>query len=565
MKAIAHHLWLVFLVPLVLAVTLVAITGCGEKAAQQWTCEFEEPSDLIFDPELISVNEGEGSIAALRRLPDDALWTATYAAPQPAQAPEYHQVAFDAKGDVVAVGSNTDTTQRPITGQLLVAKYDRDGTLLPGWPKFHSDPVYRWNEGQDVALDGAGNMAVAGYSIVGGRSWVFTLWMLDAEGMVLPGWPQYVASDKAYGTGVIFDSTGDIVACGASGPSGRDHILLAKYRKDGSAVEGWPRVLQPAPGQEAFSYDLMQDRDGNLVVAGFVGSASGGRDAVIYKLDADGEVLPGWPRTWDSGSGSFDEYFAVSQDAGGDYCIVGTCRGVDNNSGKLLVTRYGTGGEERPGWPQVYEREGVRNYSPPDAWRGSVDGAGSIACAFIAQSAALEVLTLRYASDGSLASGFPRTVASEGYLVGTRSCNVDGFNNIYTVGFSHRADDEDADHTTFIAKYPPAPYSTGRPSLVIAEGIAYSELKGFGETLGPDNEGGVAYQLSPDGEHWYFHDGSAWDRASGGSQANTAEEVDEAIADFARDARSGTLYIKALLVSDGSEKVQLDSISVEYD
>ncbi|MBN2028530.1 MAG: hypothetical protein JW854_17395 [Actinobacteria bacterium] len=530
---------------------------------QVW--DFDQPGDYTFERELITVNEGDDSAAALKELPADAFWNVTYEVPLPEQAPEYHQMAFDADGNIVAIGSNTDMPVRPITGQLLVAKYDRSGQLLPGWPKFHTDPVYRWNEGEDVALDEEGNMAIAGYSIVNGRSWVFSMWMLAPDGTILPGWPQYVASDHAYGTGVIVDSNGDILACGACGPTGHDQILLAKYRSDGTPVEGWPKAYNPVAGQGAFSYDIIQDADGDLMVVGYAGSASGGRDAVLYKLDLDGNVLPGWPKIWDSAPGTYDEYFALSQDKNGDYCIVGTGQGADEGSGKLLVTRYSVDGEQRAGWPQVYDREGVRNYSPPDAWRGMVDGLGNIACAFIAQAPAPEVLTLEYEADGSLAGGFPKTVSREGFLVGTRSCTVDEFNNIYTAGFSHLAGDEDIDHTTFLAKYPPAPFSTGMPTVTTKTGLAYTKLMGFREALWEGSEGSTAYQLSPDGEEWYFHDGSGWIKATPREETNTAAEVDENIAGFDSEAGSGTLYIRVFLVSGGSEKVQLDSISVEYE
>ena len=540
-------------------------TGCGKKAGQQRTWEFDVPSDYAFESQLISMNDDGNSSAALKKLPEDALWTATYADPQPAQAPEYHQIAFDTEGNIVAVGSNTDMPKRPITGQLLVAKYSPQGQILPGWPKFYSDPVYRWNEGQDIAIDEAGNMAIAGYSIVDGRSWIFSMWRLDSAGNMQPGWPQYVASGQAHGTGIAIASNGDIVACGASSPGGLEQILVARYKPDGSPVEGWPKAYQPAAGQGSFSYDIMEDADGNFMVVGYAGSVSSGRDAVIYKLDAAGNVLPGWPKVWDSGAGSYDEYFAVSQDADGDYCIVGTSHGVDEDNGRLLITRYSVDGEQIAGWPQVYDGDGVRNYSPPDAWRGSVDSLGNIAASFIGQAAAPQVLTVKYTPDASPANGFPKTVSREGYLVGTRSCNVDAYDNIYAVGFSHVADDEYTDHTTFITKYPPAAYSTGRPSLVTKVGLDYTKLLGFGETLGPDNEGGIVYQLSPDGGDWYFHDGSAWIEVSSRGEANTAEEVDENVDSFAKDAGAGTLYIKAFLVSDGSQPVQLDSVTVEYE
>jgi len=552
-------------VAMLVALCMTPAAGCGKGAGQQQTWEFENPSDFTFDSQLVSVNEGGDSLAELKRLPDDAFWTATYADPLPEQAPEYHQMAFDPEGNIVAVGSNTDMPAEPITGQLMVAKYSPEGRILPGWPKFYTDPVYRWNEGQDVAIDKAGNIAIAGYSIVNGRSWIFSMWRLDSDGNMLPGWPQYVASNNAYGLGVIVDSNGDIVACGASGPTGHDQILLAKYSPDGSPVEGWPKAYQPVAGQEAFSYDVMQDADGNLVVVGYAGSASGGRDAVLYKFDLDGNVLAGWPKIWGSAPGSFDEYFAVSQDANGDYCIVGTSQGTNEDSGRLLVTRYSVDGEQPSGWPQVYDREGVRNYSPPDAWRGSVDGLGNISAAFIGQSATPQVLTLEYKPDASLASGFPKTVSKEGYLMGTRSCNVDGSNNIYCIGFSHVMDNEYADHTTFIAKYPPAAYSTGRPSVVTKVGLDYTKLTGFSDSMGPENEGSVFCQLSPDGEVWYYYDGSAWTRATTKDEANSAAEVNDHIEEFATEAGSGTLYIKAFLVSDGSQTVQLDSITMEYE
>ncbi len=552
-----------FAAALVLAGLLAGCGGGQEVKRQVW--EFDDPSAFAFDAGLISVNDGGDSLAELKRLPDDAFWSATYEHPLPEQAPEYHQGAFDPAGNLVVVGSNTDMPRRPITGQLMVAKYGPDGQLLPGWPKFHTDPVYRWNEGQDVALDGSGNMAIAGYSIVDGRSWVFSVWRLDAEGNMLPGWPQYPASSHAYGTGVVITSSGDVVACGSSGRTGRDRILVAKYRPDGAAAEGWPKALEPVSGQEAFSYDIIQDADGNLVIAGYSGSAAGGRDAVLYKLDPEGNVLPGWPKVWDSGPGTFDEYFALSQDAGGDYCVVGTGQGASEDGGRLLVTRYGPDGEQRPGWPQVYGQDGVRNYSPPDAWRGGVDGTGAIAAAFIAAAAPPVVLTLRYGQDGSLAGGFPRTVAREGYLVGTRSCLVDGEGNIYTLGFSHLAGNEDAGHTTFIVKYPPGAYAAAGPSLVTREGVAYTRLTGFAETLGEGGEGAVLYQLSPDGETWYYHDGERWSEAVARGEANPAAEVESHIGDFAAQAGSGTLHVRAFLVGNGNQAVRLDAVSVEYE
>ena len=287
--------------------------------------------------------------------------------------------------------------------------------------------------------------------------------------------------------------------------------------------------------------------------------------AALYKMDADGNLLPGWPKMWSSGEGGNNEYFSVSQDADGNYCVVGITDATQE-SGRLLVTKYDTDGEQltASGWPQVYEQNGVRDASPPDSWSGSSDGAGGIAAAATCQSDT-NVTTVRYTAERAMADGFPKVMNREGYYEVTRSCTVDDLGNIYTVGYWEVADGSHADYTTFIAKYPPGRYSTARPAAVIKQGICYTTLTGFGEKVGPENEGSIVYQLSPDGDDWYFHDGTEWTDAEDKYDTNTAGEIDERIAAYAEMAGPGTLYVRAFLVSDGSQKVQLTEIIVNYE
>jgi len=339
--------------------------------------------------------------------------------------------------------------------------------------------------------------------------------------------------------------------------------VIKKYKADGSVVEGWPKTYGVDGSQENFAYDIMQDSDANLVVAGYSQTA-GVRVASLYKLDANGNVLPGWPKTWSSGSGGYDEYFAVSQDTGGDYCLVGIT-GASEESGKLLVTRYSVEGEQLiAGWPQVYDHNGVRDASPPDAWGGGVDTAGNIVAAAMCQSET-NVTTVKYTLEADMASGYPKVIQQPGYYEVTRSCSVDELDNVYTVGYWELEDGSHGDYTTFIAKYPPGRYSTARPSAVVKQGICYTGLVGFNEVPGPENEGDFAYQLSPDGAEWYYHDGTEWRKATTKYETNTAAEINDSLGDYSGMIGPGTLYIKVFLVSDGSQKVQLESLSVEYE
>jgi hypothetical protein len=538
---------------LALSAGLLVAAGCGGEAGLAETVPCSEPSAFTFDTELISVNAGGSSMLELKELPADAYWTATYRDPRPMSGPEYHVVDFCPDGSVVAVGDCANFADW--SSEVILGKYDSNGQSLPGWPKFYKGPGSHWNEGQDVVVDDDGSIVVAGYA---------DIWRFDAEGNILPGWPQDFLGDRSISTAVIIDRSGDIVACGSSDAEGYSQFTLKKYSRDGTVVEGWPKSFAVTGNEESFAYDLILDYDGNLVVAGYAETA-GVRVAMLHKLDAEGNALPGWPKTWSSGGGGYDEYFSVSQEEDGNYCVVGITS-ANWESGKLLVTKYDVDGEQltTSGWPQIYDRDGVRDASPPDSWSGGADGAGGIAAAAACQPGN-NVTTVRYTAEASMASGFPRVIEKDGYYEVTRSCCADDMGNIYTVGYWEVDDGTHADYTTFIAKYPPGAYSTGRPSAIIKQGICYTSLTGFSETPGPDNEGSMAYQLSPDGEEWFYFNGSEWDDAKTKLDANDAGEINEHIAEYAEKVGPGTLYIKAFLVSDGSRKVQLESITINYE
>ena len=167
-----------------------------------------------------------------------------------------------------------------------------------------------------------------------------------------------------------------------------------------------------------------------------------------------------------------------------------------------------------------------------------------------------------------MAAGFPKTLGRPGYQTATRSSFIDTNGNVYVVGWSEGTNGTHEDYSTFLAKYPPAAYATGRPGVIAAkQGVNYSKLTGFSEKLGSDNQGRVVYQLSPSAVDWYYFDGTKWTKATNAMQANSAAEVDKNIGSFATSEAgwSGMVFVQALLISDGQQRVQLDSINVKHD
>ncbi len=411
----------------------------------------------------------------------NAPWTSYYADPRPDRCPEYHNVAICPDGTVVAVGSDGDNVGSD-PGELIVGRYTQDGKLLPGWPRFYAQAGMRWNEGQDVFVEPNGDMTIGGYMITTGNVWNLAVWRLDSEGNPLPGWPKYMhVSDHSYGTAAIVDSDGNIVACGyARNAAGTVYsLLVVKYTASGTIVSGWPRTYQVS-GTNTVGYDIIQDSDGNLVAAGYGTPGAGDRDAALFKMDTDGNLAAGWPKTWTSGGALYDEYSSVTQDSNGQYCLVGLTQGAalapPYDSGKLLVNRYTKAGAQVAGWPKTDSSAGMVGYHPPDTWHGAVDSEGNIAASFTRQ-ADTSVHTNRYAPNGAMSPGFPQVLNRAGYSDEAHATNVDDKGNVYTVGMSISNSDPDGDYTTFVAKYTPATFT-----WYLAEGSTGVNEFGYFET-----------------------------------------------------------------------------------
>lgn len=112
-------------------------------------------------------------------------------------------------------------------------------------------------------------------------------------------------------------------------------------------------------------------------------------------------------------------------------------------------------------------------------------------------------------------------------------------------------------------------YYDDTPTIQPSTGIAYSEdLVGFTEVLGGGNAGSVKYQISPDdGATWWYNTGSGWIQATDGqdlfAETMTVSVLNDKISSFdTTTGRGGTFKWKAFLVSDGTQPVEIDSITV---
>jgi len=267
-------------------------------------------------------------------------------------------VAVDGAGNVIVtgrLGGTVDFGGGPLTsGQngLYIVKLDANGSHV--WSKGFGDIVI----GNSVAVDGAGNVVVAGHFhgtvdfgggllTSGGDQDIFVA-KFDATGAHV--WSRR-AGDSAgqYATSVAVDDVGNVIVTGRfSGTidfggapfAGGDDIFVVKLDSAGNHV--WSKGFGDANTQNGNGVAV--DPNGNVIIAGeFSGTAdfgggplvsAGGTDIFVSKLDASGGHL------WSERFGDANDQTAagVATDPGGNVLVTGGIAGEADFGGGPLAS-----------------------------------------------------------------------------------------------------------------------------------------------------------------------------------------------------------------------------------
>jgi hypothetical protein len=226
-----------------------------------------------------------------------------------------------------------------------VGKYDNQHPLI-------IDPTYQWHtflgsaatdRGHGIALDGSGNVYVAGFSSatwgtpVNGHSGggdIVIVKLNNAGGLIWNTFHGSASDDSGYG--IALDPAGNIYVSGystatwGSSPvnaySGSNDIVVLKLNTAG--VLQW-NTFHGSTGYDVidFAGSIAVDTDGNSYVAGRsnatwgapVSPNSGGGDIVVFKLDRFGALQ------WNTfqGSASSDNGYGIAVDTGGNAYVTG--------------------------------------------------------------------------------------------------------------------------------------------------------------------------------------------------------------------------------------------------
>jgi len=288
-------------------------------------------------------------------------------------------VAVDNNGDLYVLGHHGSDPEQG--GSVFLLKFDADGNVL--WSKSEPDAYIAANKGGGLAVDGEGNVYVAGWtsggdtlllkyasnaSLLWSRTWdSASHWRDSSSSLVVTGSIIYVAGstttldglqsdvlvlkyDKAgslywnatwdgYGKSVAYRN--GLYVAGYRLSDTYD-ILLLKLNDDGSLE--WSKTWDS--GYNDYGLSIATDCK-NVFVTGYSGDGTGAHsDGVILQYNLTGDLK--WSKTWDSGLG--DKGRGVFADWAEIYVT-----GLMGDDGLLLKHYYGEKDEE---WRVIWGSRG---------------------------------------------------------------------------------------------------------------------------------------------------------------------------------------------------------------
>jgi plastocyanin len=359
----------------------------------------------------------------------DTAWVRRYNGP--GNSDDYaHALAVDSSGYVYVTGHSTGIG----TGlDYATIKYLPNGDTA--WVRRYNGPGNGNDEPYAIAVDGAGNVYVTGYSIGSDTYYDYatikyhvngdTAWVRRYNG-------QGDSTDYAYAIAV--DDSNNVYVTGHSwgSGSGLDYATI-KYHPNGDTA--WVRRYNGPGNANDFAYAIAIDDSGNVYVTGYGCQHTtypNNRDYLTIKYYPDGDTA--WVRRY-NGPGDADDYaYAIAVDCSGNVCVTGYSYQLPTypyNPDYATIKYYSDG-----------DTAWVRRYNGPGnsgdyALGIAVDDSNNIYVQGDSEGSgtSLDYATIKYHVNGDT-SWVRRYNGSADSIDYAGAITVDSSNNVYVAGWS---------------------------------------------------------------------------------------------------------------------------------
>jgi uncharacterized delta-60 repeat protein len=214
----------------------------------------------------------------------------------------------------------------------------------------HRYPGYGSSSGEDIAVDGAGNVYVAGWGGTTSNAFDYLTIKYSGSGDTL--WVRYYdggASHYDYGNAMAIDDMGNVYVTGRSITSGTQYdIATLKYNSSG--VLQWAVDYAGAYGDDDEGNDVAVDDSGYVYMTGSTYSLSTSNDYITIKYDSDGDTV--WTARFDGPDNSSDIPTAIALDGQGNVYVTGYAV-VPGEYFNFTTIKYNASGEEQ--WVASYD------------------------------------------------------------------------------------------------------------------------------------------------------------------------------------------------------------------
>ncbi|HSI74091.1 MAG TPA: SBBP repeat-containing protein [Fimbriimonas sp.] len=313
------------------------------NGVQQWLTTYDPTGDNFFEVEDMAIDADNNLVVVGNSYGDTANWVVTKIAPDGSTLwtktePDYTtaSLAISPTGHIYVVGSSLATA----TQDIVVRHIGPGGATF--WTKHIDGAGATDDSGQNIAIDGDGNLLVAGYSI--GTDDIQRFMKLSPEGVKLWGSPLSISQEDVHPVKIIpAPSGGSYVASNDSGVVEQLGII-SHYDVDGELV--WRKYFNISATGTAAIADMCLDASGNILVAGD-GDSGSGSHVVLRKMDTSGTKI--WQRNYDAVA-SYSLACRVLVAPDNSIYIVGS---VLDDGFKTLVLKYSSAGTLT--WDYAYQ------------------------------------------------------------------------------------------------------------------------------------------------------------------------------------------------------------------
>jgi uncharacterized delta-60 repeat protein len=352
-------------------------------------------------------------------------WVARYNGPANDWDRAYY-IAVDGSGNVYVAGHSAASGVPPYNFDYATVKYNNSGEQQ--WVSRYNGPANANDDPYDLAVDGAGNVVVTGYSGGPGSYFDYATVKYNNSGV-----QQWVVRYNGPGNSddiaraLALDDSGNVFVTGYSFGLGTAYdCTTIKYSASG--MERWvARYNGPGNADDA-GYAIGLDGSGNVYVTGQSSGSGTYYDYATVKYSTGG--IEQWVVRY-NGPGNFDDVaVALAVDGGGDVHVTGYSYGSASLGNDYATIKYNTSGAQE--WVARYSGPGTSD----DAARAiAVDVAGNVYVTGWSRGIGSDYATLKYSTNGSLEWSARYNGPGNSADVAV-AIAIDAVGNVYVTGYS---------------------------------------------------------------------------------------------------------------------------------